>query len=316
MVRVGFPLSSKENERRIALLPCDLHQVTNVVQLVFEQGYGERLGIEDRAYLEAGAKIASRDEVCRCPLVCCPKPMLGDTYFRENTTLFGWIHAVQGREITDRLVGKRMTAIAWEDMFEDGRHCFWRNNEISGEAAVAHALLQWGRLPYECKVAVIGRGNVARGALRTLERYGCAVMVYDRKTSSLLRREIAHFDIIVNAVLWDVFREDHLIYDQDLEQMRPGSMIIDISCDPQMGVESSKPTTIDDPVYWYKGILHYAVDHTPTLYYRTASEAISQQVGRFVDDLVEQKHNPILERATIVRDGVIVDERIKRFQNR
>ena len=87
--------------------------------------------------------------------------------------------------------------------------------------------------------------------------------------------------MIVNGVLWDVFRDDHLVYDEDLEKMKPGSMIVDISCDPHMGIESSRATTITEPVYWHKGILHYAVDHTPTLFFRSVSQSISREVVAF-----------------------------------
>ncbi len=316
MEEIGFPSTTKEHERRIAVLPADIPQVEHAGMLVFEQGYGRTHGYGDDAYRQAGARVAPRDVVCACPVICSPKPKISDAYFREGVTLFGWIHAVQRSEMTDALIANHMTAVAWEDMYCDGRHTFWRNNEISGEAAIAHALLQWGRLPYECDVAVIGRGNVARGALRALERYGCETIVYDRRTSHLLRREIGRYDVIVNAVLWDVFRDDHLVYEEDLERMKPGSLIVDISCDPQMGIESSRPTTITDPTYWHKGILHYAVDHTPTLFFRSASQSISRAVVRFLDTLIVGETGAVLDRATVIRHGIIVDDRIRRFQKR
>ncbi len=316
MQEIGFPSTRKENENRIALLPEDISRVQHPDMLVFEEGYGKKHGYTDEAYRQAGARVASRDVVCGCPVICCAKPEVDDPYFREGTTLFGFIHAVQGPKITDALLANRMTAIAWDDMFSQGRHVFWRNNEISGEAAVAHALLQWGRLPYGCGIAVIGRGNVARGAMYALGRYGATMVVYDRKTSHLLRQEIGRYDLIVNGVLWDVFRTDHLVYDEDLEKMKPGSMIVDISCDAGMGIESSRPTTIGDPVYWHKGVLHYVVDHTPTLFFRTASRSISHEVSRFLDPLIKGETEETLEHATAIRRGVIVDERIRRFQKR
>jgi N5-(carboxyethyl)ornithine synthase len=93
-------------------------------------------------------------------------------------------------------------------------------------------------------------------------------------------------------------------------------MIIDISCDEGMGIESSHPTALDDPVYVVDGVLHYAVDHTPTLFYREATRAISQVVADYVDQLVEGTHGECLRRATAIQDGVIQDERIIRFQGR
>lgn len=316
MPKIGFPIPMKENESRRALLPGDLYLVTHVKDLVFESGYGQVVGYDDEAYRRIGATVTDRRTVCECPIICNCKLMLTDEYFRPGRLLFGWIHAVQGRQITDLLVKNKMTAIAWEEMFENGRHCFWHNNEIAGEAAVLHAFIKWGRLAYKSVVAVIGCGNVARGAIRTLERLGCNVTVYDRKTVHLISKEIGRYDVVVNAVLWNVFNEYHLIYEEDLAKMKPGAMIVDISCDDGLCIESSRPTTIDEPVYLHLGIFHYAVDHTPSLFYKSASESISKVVARFIDDLIKEKSNHVLDQATIIRDGIILDQRINRFQHR
>lgn len=89
-------------------------------------------------------------------------------------------------------------------MFEKGRHVFWRNNELAGEAAVMHAFQCFGQMPYETKVAVIGRGNTARGAIKVLNIIGADVHQYDRHMEELLRIEIGQYDVIVNCILWDV----------------------------------------------------------------------------------------------------------------
>jgi N5-(carboxyethyl)ornithine synthase len=318
MQTVGFVISGKENERRRALLPQDLAHIRNCKRLIFEEGYGSVLGISDGEYAARGAIVSGRDEVYRAAIICNPKaPEPNEAgLYREGQTFFGWAHAVQGRRMTDFLVKRRMTAIAWEDMYEHGRHVFSRNNELAGEAAVLHAMSFIGRVPAECSCALIGRGNCARGAFRMLARLGARVTVYDRKTEGLLRQEIDAYDVVVNAVLWDIFRSDHLVYREDLERMKPGSMIIDISCDESMGVETSRSTTVAEPVYTVGHVIHYVVDHTPTLFHRTASEAISEQVCRFVDDLVEGSPNQVLESATIIRNGLILDDRIIRFQGR
>jgi N5-(carboxyethyl)ornithine synthase len=140
--------------------------------------------------------------------------------------------------------------------------------------------------------------------------------VYDRRTIGLLRAELGRYDVIVNSILWDVFRTDHLIYREDLSRMRSGSMIVDISCDDHMGIETSRATTIDDPVFVEEGILHYSVSHTPALLYKAATRSISEVVCRFVEGLVQEKRDPILQQATILEKGVIRDERIRRFQGR
>lgn len=131
-----------------------------------------------------------------------------------------------------------------------------------------------------------------------------------------MSKEIWQFDIVINAVLWDVFRTDHLIYRSDLENMKPGSMIIDISCDDGMGVETSHATTIQDPVYLLDGVIHYSVDHTPALFYKSASESISAALYPFIDFIVEERYNPVLESAMCMKNGIILDDRIIRFQKR
>lgn len=318
MKTIGFVISKKENERRRALIPPDLHFIKNTHCLYFERGYGKVLGYSDKDYHKMNCNVVDSEDVFEQDIICSVKtPELRERkFYRKHQILFGWIHAVQGRDITDFLVERKMTAIAWEEMFEDGKTIFWRNNEIAGEAGVLHAFLSYGKAPYECSAAVIGRGNTARGAIRVLEKLGTNVTVYDRKTISFLRKELERYDFIINCVLWDVFRKDRLIHHEDLKRMKKGAMIVDISCDPNLEIETSRATTINDPVFETDGIVHYCVDHTATLFWKTASASISKQVRRFVDDLVEERENKILTNATIIINGKILDEKIIKSQNR
>ena len=317
MKTVGFPISHKENEKRRAIIPRDLALIKNCDYIYIEKGYGDVLGYSDRDYLQYGVHISTREEVLKQDIICDPK--IGDAEYLstlQNQIIFGWVHAVQNKDITDVILQQNLTAIAWEDMFEDGRHSFWRNNEIAGEAALCHAYLLHGIFPYNTKVAVIGRGNVARGAIRTLNFMGADVVVYDRHTEQLLYKELGEYDVIVNALLWDTTRKDHIIYREDLQRMKKGAMIIDVSCDRAGAIETSIPTTLENPTYVVDGITHYVVDHTPSLFYKTTSECISEVVCRFIDDLIEALDNDVLNTAVSISEGKIVDQRIVEFQNR
>lgn len=179
-----------------------------------------------------------------------------------------------------------------------------------------HAFQCHGLMPYNSKVALIGRGNVGNGAFKILTLLGADVMIFSRKMESLLREELPQFDVIVNAVLWDTTRKDHIIFRSDLKRMKKGAMIVDISCDRNGGIESSEPTTITNPTYSVDGILHYVVDHTPSLLYKTASMEISSALWPFIDLLCEGRSNQILDDALCISDGVIRDQRILDFQNR
>ena len=316
MKKVGFPIPRKENENRRALLPDDVRRMTHADCLIFESGYGDVLGFSDDDYKSAGAQVSLREDVLSQPIICDPK--IGDADYLDklrNQTIFGWVHAVLNRDITDKIISGHLTAYAWEEMYEGGRHVFWRNNEIAGEAAVAHAYLIHGKFPYSTKVAVLGKGNIARGAIRTLYSMGADVRQYDRHSEKLLREELPEFDVVINAVLWDKLREDHVIYRDDLKRMKRDSLIIDISCDRAGAIETSIPTTISDPTYIVDGVRHYVVDHTPALFYKSTTEAISIMLPKYLDSLIEGNwcgNN----NALIVQNGVILDQAIKGFQKR
>ena len=317
MKTVGFAISYKENEKRRAMIPADVARLAHPEALYFETGYGDVLGLTDDDYRSVGANIASRGEVLSKDIICDPK--IGDAEYLEKLheqTVFGWVHAVQNRDITDKLIAGHLSAYAWEDMFKKGRHIFWRNNELAGEAAIMHAFQCYGRMPYETTVAVIGRGNTARGAIRVLNMLGADVRQYDRKTEALLRDEIGKYDVIVNSVLWDTTRTDHIIYRDDLKRMKRDSMIVDVSCDRNGGIETSIPTSIENPTYSVDGVLHYVVDHTPTLFYKTFTIENSRTIAPFVDALVNETYDEVLSDALIIKDGRVLDERINQFQKR
>lgn len=317
MKTVGLPISHKENEKRRALVPNDVKKITHKECVFLEQGYGVVLGYCDEDYEKEGVHIVSRDEVLKKDIICDPK--IGDADYLEelyNQTIFGWIHAVQNRDITDKIIARHLTGYSWEDMYEDGRHSFWRNNEIAGEAAVFHAYMCHGVFPYNTKAAVLGRGNIARGAIKTLNYMGASVVQYDRKQEGLFRKELDRYDVVVNGILWDTTRKDHIIYREDLKRMKHNAMIIDISCDRNGGIETSIPTTIADPIYEIDGITHYVVDHTPSLFWKTASESLSEEFVKYIDLLIENTHNQVLLGAHIFEKGMILDGRIIEFQNR
>ena len=320
MKSIGFLMSTLENENRRALLPEQISKIKHKEYLYFEKAYGEVLGFKDEEYIKAGANISDKKDILRKDVICDPK--IGDADYlldlKKNQTIFGYIHAVQNRAITDIIVEKKLTAIAWEDMYDDGRHVFWRNNELAGEAAIMHAFTIYGKMPYECKVAIIGRGNIARGAYRILSSLGAEIVVYDRNMESLIRKEIALYDVIVNGVSWDTSRLDNVIYREDLKRMKKNSIIIDISCDKCGYIESSVPTSIEDPVYYSEGILHYVCNHTPTLVFHTASKAFGNELVKYIDIIIEDniKSNNTINNAIIIKNGIIFDKRINICQKR
>ncbi|MEY8413829.1 N(5)-(carboxyethyl)ornithine synthase [Lachnospiraceae bacterium 62-26] len=318
MKTIGFPICHKENENRRAIIPDHISCMKYSDNLYFEKGYGEVLGIEDEEYVKCGCNICSREECLSKDIICDPK--IGDAeYLKElnaGQVVFGWVHATQNKSIADLLIKRKLTAYAWENMYYMNRHVFWRNNELAGEAAVLHAFQCYAKMPYETKVAVIGNGNTARGVIKILNMLGAEIMQYTKKTEKLLRDEIGNYDVIVNCVLWDIFRKDHIIYKEDLLKMKKDAMIIDVSCDKNGAIESSSPTTIESPTYLMNGVLHYVVDHTPSIFYKTFSRNNSELIYPYLEELMQETPGQVLRQALIFEKGEIVDQNIRMYQNR
>ncbi len=316
MKTIGFPISQMEGEKRRAILPGDLASVRNRAAVAVEEGYGAVLGISDREYSEAGARVLKRKEILECGIICDPKAGEGD-YLRDldGRTIFGWVHAVQNQDVTEALLASRARVYAWEDMYEaNGTHTFARNNFIAGEAGIYHSFMVMGMLPTGRRVAVLGRGNVAKGAVSMLEKFGAEVVQYGRADEDRFREEAGGFDAIVNAIKWDTSRTDHIIYRKDLGRLRKGCFLVDISCDRAGAIETSVPTVLSNPVYVVDGVAHYVVSNIPSLLYQDASAFLGSVVARFVDTLAEGGQDPVLEGALILSDGRIIDPKILEYR--
>lgn len=316
MKTIGFLISHKNNEKRRALLPEDLKKIKNVSSMYFEKGYGELIGINDEEYIKCGVNMANREDIFGCDIITDVK--LGDADYLDNIDngkiLFGWAHAVQGIDFCSKAIKGKHTVIAWEEIFEDGRYIFYRNREVAGEAAILHGFRHCGKMPYDARVAILGNGQTAKGALRILHGLGADVDVYGRKLESLFKKKMYEYDVLVNCVMWDTNRTDRIIYKEDLKKMKPGTLIIDVSCDPNLEIETSHGTTIDDPVYTVDGVVHYAVDNTPAMYPKTVSKVLSGGIYKFIDGILEGNYPECLIKATVIENGKIIDQNIKKFR--
>ena len=319
MKTMGFLISHKNGEKRRAILPEQIANLKYPAQLYFEAGYGQSVGVADEEYEACGCQVVSREEAMKCDIIADVK--LGDADYLEQIEgkkiLFGWVHTVQNVDFTSKILEKGHTVVAWEEIFEDGRYIFYRNREVAGEAAVLHAYRYCGKMPYDTKVAILGNGQTAKGAMRILHGLGATVDVYGRRLEQLFRKKMTEYDVLVNCVMWDTSREDRIIYKEDLKRMKPGTLIIDVSCDPYLEIETSHPTTIDDPVYTVDGVIHYAVDNTPAMYPITVTKVLSEGLERYIDMMLTtdfEEYPDNVKDATVILEGRIRDERIRAFR--
>lgn len=321
MKTMGFLISHKNGEQRRALLPEQIANLKYPGQLYFEEGYGLSVGVADDQYAACGCHVVSRKEAMACDIITDVK--LGDADYLDqiegSKIMFGWAHTVQNIDFTSNMLNQGHTVVAWEEIFEEGRYIFYRNREVAGEAAVLQAFRYSGRMPYDAKVAVLGNGQTAKGALRILHGLGARVDVYGRKLESLFKKRMYEYDVLINCVMWDTSREDRIIYKEDLKKMKPGTLIIDVSCDPYLEIETSHPTTIADPVYTVDGVVHYAVDNTPAMYPITVTKVLSEGLEKYIDLMLTDEYEAYpenLKEATVILRGHILDERIRQFREK
>jgi N5-(carboxyethyl)ornithine synthase len=316
MKTIGFLISHKNNEKRRALLPHDLSGIRNPQQLYFEEGYGVSVGYSDEDYQKHGVNIVPRSDILKCDVIVDVK--LGDADYLDQIDggkiLCGWAHCVQNLGFTSSVLNAGHSVVAWEEIYENGRYIFYRNREVAGEAAIIHGFRYSGKMPYDAKVAIIGNGQTGKGAFRILAGLGAEVDIYARKNEDQFRMNMANYDVLINCVMWDTHRTDRLIYREDLKKLRPGTLIIDVSCDPYLEIETSHPTTIDDPVYTVDGIVHYAVDNTPAMYPVTVTRNLSRAFSPYIDMLAEDSYCDSLKNAVVIDHGHILDKNIADFR--
>jgi len=319
MKTMGLLISHKNGEKRRALFPQDISNLKFKNNLYVEKGYGTALGISDDEYREVGCEVVSREKCLECDIITDVK--LGDADYLQSLSsgkiLFGWAHAVQNLNFTSEILKAKHTVIAWEDIYEDGRYIFYRNREIAGEAAVLHAFRFCGKMPYDTKVAILGNGQTAKGALRVLHGLGAEIDVYGRKLENLFKKNMYNYDVLINCILWDTNRTDHIITKEDLIHMKKGTLIIDVSCDPHLEIETSHATSIDNPIYIVNDVIHYAVDNTPAMFPLTVSKVLSNGIKNYIDMLIEKDfldYSKNIKKATVILDGKILDDRISSFR--
>lgn len=244
----------------------------------------------------------------------------------------------------------------WNEHGDWQMHIFHKNNEIAGYAGILHATslmgLDGNYGPHR-KAVVISFGSVSRGAIHALRALGIhditvftqrhAIFVADQMVSM----EYYHYeqnedgrlmavypdgattpfieaikgaDIIVNGILQDTDNPIMFIGEGQESQLKRGALIVDISCDEGMGFPFARPTSFAEPMFRVGHLHYYAVDHTPSYLWNSATWEISNSLLPYLPLVMEGparwQKSETLRRAVEIQDGVIQNPKILTFQNR
>jgi alanine dehydrogenase len=237
-------------------------------------------------------------------------------------------------------------------------HVFHKNNEIAGYSSVLHAMQiagSTGDYGRRLRAVVIGFGATARGAVTALNALGvhevdvlthrqtaavaapihsARILHFDQddttaRVSRVVTRNgkvplagfLAEHDLIVNCVLQNPNAPLTFMTHDDLAVVAPSTLIVDVSCDEGMGFSWARPTTFADPTFVVgDNVLYYAVDHSPSYLWNSATWEISEALLPFLRTVMAGSDawdaDDSIRRAIEIRDGVIQNPAILAFQGR
>jgi N5-(carboxyethyl)ornithine synthase len=246
----------------------------------------------------------------------------------------------------------------WSPSGQIGRHTFYKNNEMAGYCAILHALRLKGidgHYGNQRKTIIFGFGAVSRGAIYALKAHGFRdITICIQRPDHEVREEVldCHYvrireggkgearmlvvehdgsetalsdlisesDIIVNGTLQEPDHPLDFVTEAEKTSLKPGSLIIDVSCDEGMGFYFAKPTTFRNPMFKIGKTDYYAVDHTPSYLWESASRSISAALVVHLPTVIEGRaswqRNETIRRAVNIDAGVIVKPIVLSFQNR
>jgi alanine dehydrogenase len=341
---IGVPKEIKDHEARVGLVPSGVIALRQAGhRVVVESRAGEESSIPDEEYHRAGAEIVSSaaDVWGRAEMVVKVKePQRAEYGFlRPDLILFTYLHLAPLPELTRKLLEARVNAVAYETIREaDGSlPLLIPMSEVAGRMAVqigAHYLEQenggrgvlLGGVPgvAPAEVVILGGGVVGTNAAKIAVGAGARVTIIDRNLHRLRELDdlfqgrlvtlasnvwtvgeaVSRADLVIGGVLVPGASAPRLVTHEMVRRMKRRSVIVDVAIDQGGCVETSRPTTFSEPVYWVDGVLHYCVSNMPAAVPHTSTFALTNATFPYVQLLAESGLDRAIAASLAVREGV------------
>ena len=327
-MRIGVPKEIKNHEYRIGLIPAVVHALVSGGHEVFvEQGAGLGSGILDEEYTAAGATIlSSAAEVWgSAEMVVKVKEPLASEYelMQAGQVLFTYLHLAPLPELTDALLRRRVTGIAYETITDrkGGLPLLTPMSEVAGRMAplVGAFYLQRplggrgtlmmgvpGVPPGD--VVILGGGIVGLNSAKVALGMGARVTVLETNADRMrflddifqgrvttlasnaynLAAAIERADLLIGAVLIPGASAPKLVTRPMIGRMKPGAVAVDVAVDQGGCFETTRATTHSDPVYEVDGVVHYCVANMPGAVPRTSTFALNNATMRYTLELANK----------------------------
>ncbi len=320
-MEIGVPKETKDQEFRVGLSPSSVRVLCESGHSVFvETEAGLGAGFTDKDYQQSGAEIVDTAKAAwERELVVKVKEPLPSEYelLWKGQLLFTYLHLAADRPLTERLIQAGTTGIAYENVELPDRRLplLTPMSIIAGRLAVQFGARylerqQGGRgvllggVPGvgPGKVVILGGGIVGTEAARVAIGMGARVQVLDvnvdrlsyletlfgsrvellYSNSSHIESLVQDADLLIGAVLVPGRRAPILVPRSLVEQMRPGSVLIDVAIDQGGCIETLRPTSHSEPIYIEAGVVHYGVPNMPGAVPWTATQALNHSTLPYV----------------------------------
>ncbi|TCR61736.1 NAD(P)-dependent oxidoreductase [Bosea sp. BK604] len=342
---IGLPRELKPDERRVALRPVEVGRLVEAGhEVVVETRSGADAGFSDTLYEASGARIAASAEAvfeqARLIVKVHELQQNEPSLLRPEHILLASLYCEANRGRLDTLLHAGITAFAVEHVVRPLSASSVLGGEIGALEGVRlllaphggtgrHFAGHFGLEP--ARALVVGLGTAGRGALRVLLGLGMSVAGFDIDPLALeqarldwpgrdftarpvedLPEHLPGADLVLNCVLWDKMRRDHLITRAMLGRMKRGAVIVDVAADRAGAVETSVPTTWLSPIYQVQGITHFCVENLPSASPEAASTGYSRMIYDTVAAIAEHgaidaaRRDAALGRGLICAGGKLV----------
>lgn len=292
-----------------------LELINNQHEVYVQSGAGVNSGFSDSAYFRSGALILPNieDIYAAADMIVKVKEPIESEYklIKENQIIFTYLHLASNLKLTEAMIKSKSVCIAYETVAlpDNSLPLLIPMSEVAGRMAIQEGAKFLERPQYgkgillggvpgvkPAHVLIIGGGVVGAHAAKIAAGVGAAVTILDKSLSRLryladimpanvvtqcsdeytIRRLLPHVDLIIGAVLLPGGAKAPIIITRDmLRDMKPGTVMIDVSVDQGGSFETSKPTTHENPVYLVDNIVHYCVENIPGAVPMTSTLALT-----------------------------------------
>ncbi len=327
-MRIGIPKEVKNHEYRVAITPIGVHElVQHGHDVVIEQGAGLGSQVPDEEYTDAGATMLdTADDVWgEAEMVLKVKEPVAEEYerMREGQVLFTYLHLAADKPLTEELLERGVTAIAYEtvQLPSGGLPLLYPMSEVAGCLAPqvgAHSLMkaEGGRGVLfggvggvaQAKVVIIGAGVSGQNAANIALGMGADVTLLDTDLDKLrmsfwrynnrvhglassklaIEQQVTEADLVIGAVLIPGAAAPKLVSNDLVSRMKPGSVLVDIAVDQGGCFEDTHPTTHADPTFQVHESVFYCVANMPGAVPNTSTYALTNATLPYTVSLADQ----------------------------